>query len=283
MENFSGKTVVITGGTRGFGLAMARAFLQAGAQVVIASRRAESVEKALLELDAGERAAGQACDVAELEQVQKLADLAVARFGKFDVWINNAAIAGPYGPTMGFSPSTFHSVLQTNIVGVYNGSHVALKHFLPRKAGKLLNILGQGYDSPSPFQNAYGSSKTWTRVFTLALAKEHTGSGVGVFAFHPGMMLTDLLTEVEVISGSEEKLKVFPTIVRMWARPPEVPAQKAVWAASPATDGMTGKVIKMNTFGHMLAGAVREGLRRLLGKPAPPGEVRVRVVPYGES
>jgi short-subunit dehydrogenase len=73
------------------------------------------------------------------------------------------------------------------------------------------------------------------RSFTLALAEEtnaSVGTAISVFAFNPGMVLTELLTDVEVIEGSEERLKRFPTVVRMWAKPPEAPAAKAVTACA---------------------------------------------------
>ena len=141
---------------------------------------------------------------------------------------------------MGFPPETFLQVIHTNIVDTYNGSHTAMRHFLSQRSGKLINLLGHGYKEPLPDQNVYGSSKAWVRSFTKALAEENKESGVGVYAFNPGMVLTDLLTDIDVIEGSEEKLKAFPTILRMWAKPPASVQEKIVWLASGATDGQTG-------------------------------------------
>jgi hypothetical protein len=78
-------------------------------------------------------------------------------------------------------------------------------------------------------------------------------------------VLTDMLTDVSVVEGSEEKLSSFPTIVRMWARPPEVPAAKAVWIASAATDGKTGEVYDILNRGELLRGAIGEVGRKLFG------------------
>jgi NAD(P)-dependent dehydrogenase (short-subunit alcohol dehydrogenase family) len=117
--------------------------------------------------------------------------------------------------------------------------------------------------------------------FTMALAKETKDSGVGVFALAPGMMVTDLLTEVEVIAGYEQKLKPMGTIIRMWARPPESAAEKTVWLASAATDGKTGSLVKLMGFGLMLGGALQEGLRRLTRQAPPPG-VNLKVVSSAE-
>jgi glucose 1-dehydrogenase len=83
-----------------------------------------------------------------------------------------------------------------------------------------------------------------------------------------------------VVAGSEPKLKRFPTIVRMWARPPEEPAAKAVWLASPATDGKTGLLVSMMSPSVMVGGALREGLRALLRRPAAPLDIHIDTVPY---
>ena len=272
------KTAIITGGTRGFGLAVARALLESGCQVVVASRRQAGVDEALQQLNAGERAAGMACDVAQLEQVQALADMADRTFGGFEIWINNAGTAGPYGPTASLAPENFARVVQTNILGTYHGSQVALQHLLPRQQGCLVNILGHGSDGPVPFQNAYASSKYWVKTFTLCLAKEYSTSGVSIFAFHPGMMMTELLTEVEVIEGHEHQLKVFPTILRMLAKPPEIPARKLARLCSGGMEGKSGKIYRSGSVLSQLGCSLREGLRQLRGERAPEDLVHIRSV-----
>jgi glucose 1-dehydrogenase len=128
-------------------------------------------------------------------------------------------------------------------------------------------------------QNGYAASKAWERSFTLSLAKEYKDSGVGIFAINPGMMTTDFLTDLQAVSGYEKRLTVMPTIIRMWAAPPEAPARKVVWLASSATDGRTGLSLSEMGPGKMLAGALAEGWRRLLHRPAPPLDMKVAVIP----
>ena len=284
MGKLDGKVTVITGGSHGLGLEIAKKFLDEGARVVLASRSNEAVKEAVVILNkgGGQNAAGIAVDVADIEQVKNLLCFTLKTFGKLDIWVNNAGAAGPYGPTVALEPAAFYRVINTNIVGVYNGSRTAMVHFLAQKSGKLINILGAGSEKPVPYQNAYGSSKMWIRAFTLALAEETRASGVGVFAFNPGMVLTDLLTHVEVVGGYENRLKIFPKIVRMLAKPAEIPAQKAVWIASSATDGKTGLAYSLMTPWSFPMGAIREMMR-----PKKKGDddtlIKLRIIPPADD
>jgi glucose 1-dehydrogenase len=144
-------------------------------------------------------------------------------------------------------------------------------------------MLGMGYKKPAPWQNAYGASKVWIRNFTKALAEENRSDpSIGIYALNPGMVLTDLLVHNDVIAGSEGRLTSFPTIVRMWAKPGEVPARKAVWLASSATDGRTGLEVNVFSTGVMLGGAMREGWSKLTGRMPENDVVKMKVVPAWE-
>jgi len=281
MGTLQDKVIVITGSSRGLGLAIARAAAAEGAKVVLSARTSDAVERAVADLrSAGHEASGTVCDVGDMVQVEALAEFAARTSGRFDVWINNAGYAPPFGPTAHIAPPAFLRAVQTNIIGTYNGSIVALRAFLPEGRGKLINILGRGADGkPAEMQNGYAASKTWERSFTLGLAKEYKDSGVGIYAINPGMMTTDFLTDLTAVSGYEGRLKAMPTIIRMWAVPPEAPAQRVVWLASSATDGKTALVLNQMGAGKMLGGALREGWRRLLRRPAPPADVKIALIP----
>jgi NAD(P)-dependent dehydrogenase (short-subunit alcohol dehydrogenase family) len=188
-------------------------------------------------------------------------------------------VSPPYGPTIHVLPQAFIQATQTNVLGTYYGSVAALRHFLPRHTGKLINILGAGARGPAPMQSAYGSSKAWIRNFTLALAREYKDSGVGVFALAPGMMITELLTRVEVVAGYEHLLKSFPTVIRVLGKPPEVPARKAVWLASAATDGRTGLEVSLFNPAAMLLNLLRDRIRQLTGQPDKSPELTITPIP----
>jgi glucose 1-dehydrogenase len=275
------RVMVITGSSRGLGLAIANAYAAEGAAVVLSSRSQEAVDRAVASLNVvAARAIGQACDVSDWTQVEALVSRAIQTFGRLDVWVNNAGVASPYGPTVEVPREDFVQTIDVNIRGTYNGSILAMRHFLTHGSGKLINILGRGdRGGPVPMQNGYTASKAWIRSFTATLAKEYRGSGVGVFAFNPGMMSTEFLTRVETIAGYESRLKVMPAIIRMWAHPPEIPARRLVWLASAATDGKTGLEIREMGTGKMMLGALREGLRRLTGRHDGDEKIDVISVP----
>jgi glucose 1-dehydrogenase len=281
MKILEGKTAVITGASRGLGKAIAVLFAQQGAQVVLAARSLKEIEQTAADLTAqGCQAVPFVCDVSDPAQVEALARFTLDRFGAFDIWVNNAGIAGPYGATFDLSPDQFVSVLRTNLFGVYHGSLMAMRHFLSRRSGKLINILGAGSRKPAPNQNAYGSTKAWIRVFTLALAKEYQDSGVGIFALQPGLMETDLLTQVVTFEENAQRLKNFmPFLIRAGGKKPEAAAGKALWLASSATDGKTGLDVSLGSFFTFMLGFLREGLRSLLHLPVRPIDITVKIIP----
>ncbi len=280
MGILEGKTAVITGSTRGIGLAIAEAYAREGAKLVISSRSQAAVDETVNHLrKAGSKAVGLACDVSQQEQVMALANFAVQNFGKVDIWFNNAGLETAYGPTMSYSAEDFTRVVQTNIMGVYYGSRAALQLFAPQRSGKLINMVGKGYKGPTPYQNAYAASKAWVFSFTKSLAQEYADSGIGIFNFSPGLVITDMLTRFDVIEGHEHRLKNFPTVVRVLGRTPDHPARKAVWAASSATDGKTGLLINSFSYRVIFESVIRELARLVTRRPAETPEIHMRSVP----
>jgi NAD(P)-dependent dehydrogenase (short-subunit alcohol dehydrogenase family) len=265
MGMLDNKVAVVTGSSRGLGLAIAQVYAQEGASVVLTARTASTVEQAVADLvKGGAKATGFACDVGNLEQVKALREHALAAFGKIDIWVNNAGLSGVFGPTADIPVTSFERVLRTNIFGTYYGTIVALEYFLPRRSGKLINVLGRGSEmKPVKFQNAYAPTKAWVKSFTLASAQEYADSGVGIFAFNPGLVATDMMSQVEAIQGYEKRLMPLKTVMRMWGNPPEVPARKALWLASSATDGKTGLEVKTLDTRKFISGLGQEAMRRL--------------------
>lgn len=283
MGVLEGKVAVITGSSRGLGLGIAQAYSAEGAAVVLSGRSQGTLNAAVEAITAaGGKAIGVPTDVTNPAQMEALADAARAAFGRFDIWVNNAGLSAPYGRTLDVPVDRFTQVVHTNIGGVYTGSLIAVRQFVSQGSGKLINMLGRGDNKPVPYQNAYSSSKTWVRSFTMSLAGEYKHvPGIGIFAFNPGLVDTDMLRQVEAIEGFETKLAPLSTVMRFWANPPSVPAKQAVWLASSATDGKTGLKKTVLTPTKVVGGLLRDAGRRLTGKPAPDTTLTIHsVAPY---
>jgi len=277
MKLLEGKTAVITGSSRGLGFAIAKALAEQGASVVLAARTSETLQSAVNHLKKeGFKAEGFTCDASKLEDMERLAQQAVSTFGSLDIWVNNAGISAPYGLTMSISPLSVKKVIDTNISGVYYGSHVAMRYFLEQGSGKLINLLGRGDSGPVPYQNAYASSKAWVKNFTRALAREYSGKGIEVMAFNPGLVITEMLTDVDVVAGFEKEVLPLNTVIRFWGNAPEEPARKVVWMASSATDGRNGLVVNFLSFGRMIAGVGKEFWRWMTRAPITKPTIQVR-------
>jgi chlorophyll(ide) b reductase len=190
--------IVITGSTRGIGLALAQEFLRYGDQVVVSSRSAERVEAAVAQLR-GEfpeyKIVGLPCDVSLSDDVEALADFAQQQLGTVDIWINNAGSAGFENKELVDSdPAVLETVVRTNLLGSLLGCRAALRVMLPQGQGHIFNMDGRGADgTATPEMAAYGATKRAIPQLTKTLTKETEGSGVGVHTLSPGMVLTDLL------------------------------------------------------------------------------------------
>jgi NAD(P)-dependent dehydrogenase (short-subunit alcohol dehydrogenase family) len=191
--------VVITGSTRGIGYGLADSFLALGCAVTVSGRTPEAVEKAVAELSAkheAERIFGHPCDVTDFEQVQALWDAAKARFGKIDIWINNAGIGHPQVDFWELPAEQIEAVSSTNLLGAMYGSKVALLGMLAQGFGAIYNLEGLGSGGfRVPGTSVYATSKAGLRSFGETLARETRGTPVLVGALRPGMVITDLVTK----------------------------------------------------------------------------------------
>ena len=283
MGVLEGKTAVVTGSTRGLGLAIALVYAREGASVVLCGRSSDALKHAVTELNQrGGRADGIVADVVELADVKRVAERALRTFGKIDIWVNNAGVAGVYGPTAALAPDVVERAIRTNILGVYYGSIVAIQQFQTQgTGGKVINVLGRGDRKPAQFQNAYAPTKAWVRSFSTALAGEYAGTGIGIYMLNPGLMYTDLMREVTVVRGFEEKLKPLAAVMRLWANAPAVPAEAAVWLASSATNRKTGLEKRVLTTSHVVGGLIRDTARRLMRRAEPEFALDIHsVAPY---
>jgi len=196
MEN---KTIVITGSTRGIGYGLAEAFLSLGCSVTVSGRGEKTVEGGVASLKSNydaERIFGKTCDVTDPAQVQALWDRSVERFGKVDVWINNAGWSGEQGMVWERPEDEMTGVITINLLGTTYGSQVAMKGMLAQGFGAIYNMEGMGSDGRKHAGlTLYGTSKYAVHYFTESLALEAKETPVLVGGLRPGMVVTGLITD----------------------------------------------------------------------------------------
>jgi short-subunit dehydrogenase len=193
-KELSDQVVVITGASQGVGRETALQLAMHGASMVLAARN----EEALAELAAQvERLGGQAevviTDVADSEQVDRLAQRAVERFGRIDTWVNNAAVS-VYATVEQLEPEEMERLLSVNLLGQMYGAKAAIRHMKPSGEGTIINIGSALSERAIPLQSAYVASKHGVRGFTEALRLElmHENAGIEVVLILPSSINTPL-------------------------------------------------------------------------------------------
>ena len=188
----SSPVVVVTGSTRGLGRGRAAACIARGCSVVVSGRRQSDAERVAAAL--GPQALGVACDVTRAAQCEALWQAAVARFGRVDIWINNAGIAAQRKPVWEQTDEEAGEVLDINLTGTLNGARAALRGMRAQGFGRLFNMEGYGSNGMvMAGMAAYGSSKAAVTYLTKSLAVEVKGTPIQVRALSPGMVDTELL------------------------------------------------------------------------------------------
>lgn len=189
------QTVLITGSTRGIGKGLAREFLQLGHNVIVTGRSEAAVGAATAELGNPDRVLGVVCDVRQLQSNQAAWDAGVARFGRIDCWINNAAVATDHERLADLPADQIEATVSTNLLGTLYGCRVAINGMRAQAGGgKVYTFEGFGSDGMvMPGLAVYGTTKRALRYLTAALAKECAGTEVIVGTISPGIVATDLL------------------------------------------------------------------------------------------
>ena len=188
MVDLTGKSAIVTGGTRGIGFAIAKALVSAGANVAITGRLESDVENATSELGkiGPGTISGYACDVRNYDAVKSL----FGAFGGVDILINNAGI-GIFSSVESMSPEDFRAVLETNVFGVFYCCHEAIPVMKQRGGGYIINISSLAGANPHPQMAAYNASKFGLNGFSEALMQEVRHDGIKVTYIMPGSVNTE--------------------------------------------------------------------------------------------
>ncbi|WP_119155242.1 SDR family oxidoreductase [Caldimonas tepidiphila] len=201
------QTLVITGASSGIGLATARHAVSLGARVVIVSRSPAALEAIAREIDPGGRQVlAAAADVGRSDEVERVAQAAIERFGGFDTWVNNAGV-GIWGRLTEVPEDEHRRLFETNFWGMVNGSLVAARH-LRGRGGAIVNVGSITGDRAWPLQGMYCASKHAIKGFTetLRVELEQECAGISITLIKPAAIGTPLLQHAANFTGRRLRL-----------------------------------------------------------------------------
>lgn len=190
MGDLKDKAAIVTGGTKGIGLAIASGLALAGARVLICGRDKADLRSAVDHLSSAGRVEGEICDVRSEDQVRQLIDECVRRFGRLDILVNNAGM-GYFGKTVEeLSGDEFRQTLETNLFGVFYACHHAIPHLRRSLGGYIINISSLAGQNAHPRMAAYNASKFGLNGFSEAMMQEVRQDNIKVSYICPGSVNT---------------------------------------------------------------------------------------------
>ena len=206
MNDFSGKYVIVTGGSKGIGKAIATNFFERGATVLICARKKEDVDAISREIDpTGKRFFGITADVSKISDCRWLINFALKKFGTIDILINNAGIYGEIGEFTRADLKKWTKTIETNVFGTVYCTRFVLPIMKKQKKGKIVNLAGGGIGGKKALPNfsAYYTSKIAVSGFTEPLATEIGVLGIQVNCISPGSVNTGI-TDYLIAQGQKK-------------------------------------------------------------------------------
>ena len=241
--DLSGKVALVTGGSRGLGRAMTLAFAQRGADVVIASRKAESCDAVAEEARAlGVRALPHACHVGRWDELATLADAAYDAFGKVDVLVNNAGMSPLYPKLSAVTEELFDKVVGVNLKGPYRLSALVGERMAAGEGGAIINVSSTAAVQATPNSEPYGAAKAGVNSLTLSLARAYAPK-VRVNCIQAGPFLTDI-SKAWDMEAFERNAKTGIALQR--GGEPEEVVGAALFLASAAGSFTTGAIVRVD-------------------------------------
>ena len=245
-----GRTALITGANQGLGLAIARAYVQAGASIMMCARDASLLEDAREQLaglaSPGQRVLAMAADVSQPDQVEALARVTFEAFPRLHTLVNNAGVYGPMGLVEDVNWDDWVKAIEVNLFGSILMCRAVLPHFKAARYGKIVQLSGGGATNPLPRLTAYAASKAAIVRFAESLAMETRTDGIDVNAIAPGALKTRMMDELLAAGPTVVGAAFHERMTRIagdGGTPLETGAALAVFLGSAASDGITGKLL----------------------------------------
>jgi 3-hydroxybutyrate dehydrogenase len=253
MGVLDGRVACITGGTRGIGLAIARAFLDEGAKVVINGRDAAKAQRSIDELNAGDRVHFIAGDVKKKEDCLAVVDGTVAHFGRIDIMVPNAGGGSDYAPVVDMTDASMQDAMTWNFWHTFWTMQAALKHMIPQGYGRILAMSSVEGKVGKPAISSYVASKHAINGLCKSASKEVGTLGITVNALCPGAIETDVMM-AQGPGAAEAMGLTYEGLLNVFAQESAVKrlnecedvALVAVLLASEAGAGITGSMISID-------------------------------------
>ena len=240
--DLTGKVALVTGGSRGLGREMVLAFAEAGADVVIASRKQASCDEVGREVEAlGRGALPMACHVGQWDALEPLVDAAYERFGHVDVLVNNAGMSPVYPTPADVTEALFDKVIDVNLKGPFRLSALVGARMIAGNGGSIINVSSTGSIRPTGDIIPYSAAKAGVNAMTTGFAKAF-GPKVRVNCIMPGPFMTDI-TKAWDIPAFERSAQAFA--IPRGGRPDEI-VGAALYLASDASSYTTGAIIQID-------------------------------------
>lgn len=237
--DLTGKSVLVTGASRGIGEAAARRFAAAGARVALIARSADRISEIAGEI--GQDAIAIPCDISRYWEVAQAVEAVVDTFGSLDVMINNAGVIEPIAHMAEAEPDAWGSVIDVNLKGVFHGMRAALPVMRAQEAGGTILTIGSGAaHGPVEAWSAYCASKAGALMLTRMADKENRDAGIRAMSLSPGTVATEMQREIKA-SG------INPVSQLDWSDhiPPEWVAETLVWMCGPDAEAFLGAEVSL--------------------------------------
>jgi NAD(P)-dependent dehydrogenase (short-subunit alcohol dehydrogenase family) len=242
MNSFKDKVIVVTGGTKGIGLAIAKEFTRKGATLAICSRSLESVERAREELSALSSSVvlGMAVNVMNVAEIKSFFDKIELEFGGVDILVNNSGVQDPK-PSLEITEDVWDKIIETNLKGTFFCSQFAARHMIKKGGGSIINLGSVQSIYVADGQAPYAATKAAIVQLTRSLGKEWANAGIRVNCVAPGSIPTDI--NREYYSHPENLERTLKRIPLGRQGQPEEIARVVLFLASEDASYITGQTI----------------------------------------
>jgi NAD(P)-dependent dehydrogenase (short-subunit alcohol dehydrogenase family) len=243
--DLSGKVALITGASRGIGEAIALAFSQAGARVVLASRKQADLDNVASRIrEAGGEALAVAAHTGEPAAIAEAVERTISTYGGIDILVNNAATNPHFGPILTAEESQWDKILDVNLKGYFRMVKACVPSMQSRGGGKIINMASVAGLEPQPMMGVYSVSKAAVLMLTKVLAVELAADNIQVNAIAPGFVKTRF--SAALWQNPQINEAVTNSIPQKRMAEPEEIAGMAVYLASPASSFVTGAVFSID-------------------------------------